>query len=256
MAEDNDIKNRVGTLETVLGDFIVQTNKTFDRLEKDMREFKDEMRGFKDGVNDFKDEMRGFKEDMSDFKEEMRGFKDEMLEFKNEMRDFKDEMYEFKEESRADRKAMNKRWGDLANKMGTVAEDIAAPNIRAIAKVNFQEPNIEWYGVRQERRHPTDKAIMKEYDVILATPAYVFVNETKSHPKPEDIPWFVEKCNDFFTFYPEMEGKKLILVYASLALPENMIRQCTKQQILALAMGEETMELQNPEVVNDIKSTQ
>lgn len=45
------------------------------------------------------------------------------------------------------------------------------PNIRAIAKVNFQESGIEWYGVRKERRHPTGKAVMKEYDVILATSA-------------------------------------------------------------------------------------
>src|SRR5690554_4165612 len=47
-----EVNERVGTLEVVLGEFIVQTNRSLNRLEREMREFKDEMRGFKD-------EMRG-----------------------------------------------------------------------------------------------------------------------------------------------------------------------------------------------------
>ena len=40
------------------------------------------------------------------------------------------EMREFKKE-------MNKRWGELANKMGTLVEDIVAPNISGIAREYF-----------------------------------------------------------------------------------------------------------------------
>jgi len=43
-----EVNERVGTLEVVLGEFIVQTNRSLNRLEREMREFKDEMRGFKD----------------------------------------------------------------------------------------------------------------------------------------------------------------------------------------------------------------
>lgn len=53
----------------------------------------------------------------------------EMKEFKDEMKDFKDEMIIFKNESQTDRKNMNKQWGDLANKLGTIVEDIVAPQL-------------------------------------------------------------------------------------------------------------------------------
>ena len=43
------------------------------------------------------------------------------------MKDFKAFVLADIEDSRADRKAMNKRWGELANKMGTVVEDLVAP---------------------------------------------------------------------------------------------------------------------------------
>lgn len=46
-------------------------------------------------------------------------------------------MSDFKNEARVDRNEMNKKWGDLANKMGTLAEDLAAPSIPRIIKERF-----------------------------------------------------------------------------------------------------------------------
>jgi chromosome segregation ATPase len=82
------VEERVDTLESVLKDFIAHT----DRLES---------------------QMDRLEEDTIEFKKEMR-------EFKDEMREFKDEMSNFKRES-------NKQWGALANKMGTIDEDLIAP---------------------------------------------------------------------------------------------------------------------------------
>ena len=47
-----------------------------------------------------------------------------MQSLQKEMKDFKDEM--------------NKRWGELVNKMGTIIEDIIAPNIPTIAQRYFK----------------------------------------------------------------------------------------------------------------------
>jgi Sec-independent protein translocase protein TatA len=44
----------------------------------------------------------------------MKEFKDEM---RNEMGDFKGEMSDFKNESRQANREMNRRWGELANKV-------------------------------------------------------------------------------------------------------------------------------------------
>ena len=37
---------------------------------------------------------------------------------------------EMKEQAARERREMNERWGNLANKMGTLVEDIIAPSIR------------------------------------------------------------------------------------------------------------------------------
>lgn len=53
------------------------------------------------------------------------------------MKDFKNEMKDFKDEMKADHKKMNKQWGDLANKMGTLIEDIVAPAVDPVVKKYF-----------------------------------------------------------------------------------------------------------------------
>ncbi len=206
-AMDDEVRERVSTLEIVLGEFIVQTNKSLNRLEKEMRDFKDEM---------------------SDFKDEMRDFKDEM---------------------RLDRKSLNKKWGELANRLGTLAEDIAAPNMRTIAKELFNCEYIDNFGIRIERRNTKDRKIINEFDVVLSCQHYLFVNETKSTSDISYIDNFSEKLAHIFEYFPEHEGKTVVPVFSSLSLPEKIVAYLTKRNILAMAMGGETMELLNYEIL-------
>ena len=60
---------------------------------------------------------------------ELQSFKDEMLDFKNEMKVFKDEMLDFKEWSKKNIESLNRQWGNLANRMGTLVEDIFFPSM-------------------------------------------------------------------------------------------------------------------------------
>jgi len=53
-----EIEERVDTLENLLGQFIVHTNLILSRLERDTREFKNEMREFKNEMREFKNEVR------------------------------------------------------------------------------------------------------------------------------------------------------------------------------------------------------
>ncbi|HOK20331.1 MAG TPA: hypothetical protein PK188_07565, partial [Thermosynergistes sp.] len=81
--------------------------------------------------------------DTQQLKLEMRLFRDEMLAFKDEMRAFKDEMKIFKDECqhskemRTFKNEMNRRWGELANKMGTLVEDIVYPELPFALKRRF-----------------------------------------------------------------------------------------------------------------------
>ncbi|MBT9145850.1 MAG: hypothetical protein DDT42_01727 [candidate division WS2 bacterium] len=52
------VEERIETLESILGQFIVHTDVALRRLENEMKAFKDEMKAFKDEMKAFKDETR------------------------------------------------------------------------------------------------------------------------------------------------------------------------------------------------------
>ena len=185
--------------------------------------------------------------------EEMKDFKDEMKDFKEEMKDFKDEMRLFKSQSDENQKKMDKKWGDLANKLGTVVEDIVAPNIPMIAKKYFQCENILRFLVNAEVKKTTDKITLKEFDSILITDSIVILTEVKLSARSENAKEFVQfiKNNEFFKYFPELNEKKLIPIYASMKVNENITAYLTKNEIYVMGMCQGTMDLLN---FNEIKN--
>lgn len=236
------VTERLDSLESILGQFIVHTDVALRRLENEMRVFKDEMRAFKD-------EMRVFKDEMGAFKDEMRVFKDEMGAFKDEMRVFKDEMGAFKDDSVKAREKMYKQWGDIANKMGTIVEDMVIPNIGEIAKNYFGCSDFEFFASRAKKKHFKDRSRTREFDVIAVCDDKVLVNETKSTPRINYIDDFKDILKEFYDFFPEYSQKKIIPIFASLYLSEDVVKYLTKNGIYALAIKGDTMDLLN---YNDI----
>ncbi len=219
---DQEVSERVSTLEAVLGEFIVQTTISIKKMEESDRVLKREM-------SDFKEEMSDFKEEMSDFKEEMAVFRDEM---------------------RHDRKAMNKKWGELANRLGTIAEDIAAPNVRTVATTLFGCTDVDSYSVRVMWRSQRDRKRLTEFDVIITCDNYLFINETKANPRQEYVQEFADKLKEVFDFLPEHQGKTVVPIFSSLQLPDTIVQQLTEQNIYAMSLGGETMEILNYEAVS------
>lgn len=203
------------------------------RLAQEMSAFKDEMRVFKDGVSAFQDEMRAFKDEMRAFKDEMRAFKDEM---------------------RADRKDLNRKWGDLANKMGTIIEDILAPNLRRLAIEHFGFGEILDFMIRRQRARPGNPFIKGEFDTIVVGPEAVILGEAKSSPATEHADAFANKGRQFMEFFPEYSGRRLILVFGSWSIPEDVLSRLTALGIYGMQMGEETMVLANAEELEKMKS--
>ncbi|MDI6889845.1 MAG: hypothetical protein QMC83_02740 [Thermodesulfovibrionales bacterium] len=54
-----------------------------------------------------------------------------------ELRLFKDEMKAFKDEMKQINREMNIKWGEMANKLGTIVEDLVAPSIPGIVNEEF-----------------------------------------------------------------------------------------------------------------------
>lgn len=76
----------------------------------------------------------------------------EMRDFKDEMKAFKEEMRGFEERAEQERREMNRRWGELANKMGTLAEDIVAPNLPRVARELFGCQEVNFFAVRVKKK--------------------------------------------------------------------------------------------------------
>ncbi len=155
-------------------------------------------------------------------------------------------MDRLEQNSERDRREHNKRWGELANKMGTVVEDIVAPSLRRIVLDDLDFGEVEFFAPRVEKRHPvTGQA--REFDVVAAGAKAVLLNETKSTPTLDRVEAFVEfvKSGQFFEYFPEYRGRVLKPVFSSLFIPESLVAYLTRQGVYAVAMGDEVMQVLN-----------
>ena len=180
--------------------------------------------------------------------------KNEMKDFKDEMNGFKDEMKSFKDESLEHRKFITREWGNLANRLGTLAEDIAAPGLAGIMK--------QFFDVQPDKRlaemiirNVKDKEQMREFDAIGINDTYFFLCEIKSNPKQHHVEDFIHlvQSGEIYDYFPEYKALKLVPVFSALTFPENIVKYLSKNNVLAMGMGNTHMELVNPEIVTVYK---
>ena len=215
------VEERVSELERIMKDLAYAQLKT----ERGISELTEDLHTFQNEMKDFKDEMRAYKDDTQLFKDEMRAYKDEI---------------------RDDRKRMNEQWGDLANKMGTVVEDVVAPNIPRIMREYFSCEILEDFSISRRVVNKKNLKKVREFDAIAVCKDMLLVNETKSTPKIEYIKEFIEVLDEVYDYFPEHKGKRIIPVFSSFYLPEDIVKYLTKHKIYALGMKDDTMEILNP----------
>ncbi len=213
-----------------------RADERLDRLQEEMRTFKDEMRAYREDTQAFKDEMRAYREDTQAFKEEMRAYRQDTEQFKIEMRQSK--------------RDLDKKWGDLANKLGTIVEDILAPNLRRLAREYFGFEIIQDFMIRRSRRGGPGLPEETEFDTLVVGPTAVLLGEAKSSPSLEYAEAFAAKVRVFFDFFPEYAGRRLIPVFGSWAIADPVVQRLTAHRIYAMRMGEDTMELANAAVLD------
>jgi len=206
-----EVEERVNHLDELMAQLI----QTVDQTSREMREFKTEMRQAHDR-----------------FEQEMRQADERS----------KREMQEFKAEMRKSKRDMDKKWGELSNKLGTMAEDLVAPSIpRILRQVTGCTLEIEYSAVRVRKSKPKNQ----EFDVVAVCENYVFINETKSTLRSEYINDFNDKMQNIHDYFPEFNEKKFIGVIASLYVEENLVRQGEKLGLVVLGFGEELMDVLN-----------
>ena len=249
--------------------------------DKDMQQFREEVR--RDQQARDKD-MQQFREDTEKFRQEVRA--DQQARDKN-MQQFREEvqadrqardkdMQQFREEMQADRhnleqnlervqreiqedlqeyKVMsNKRWGELANRLGTVVEDIVAPNLPTIAQQYFGCTDIDFFGLRIKRKNQVAGKSALEFDAILVCSDYLIVNETKTKPDANDVKSFREgQLKRILDYFPEYQGKTVVPIFSSLSFTEATLKYLTKNKIYAMSSKGDTMDLLNFEAIQKKK---
>ena len=220
------VAERVDHLDEVLNEFITSVGIEFNKLYNSQMRTEAELRAFGEDTQAFKEEMRAYREttqaDTAAFKEEMRAFK---------------------EEGRQQNREMNRRWGELANKLGTLVEDLVAPSLpRIVREVLGQE--VMDLSVRRKRRLPDGRT--RECDALAITPETVCLASVKSRLRSADIDHLLhDELPAFRTFFPEYQALPLVGLVASLAVDDSVLRHAERQGLIVLAIGDQLMEVQN-----------
>jgi hypothetical protein len=168
----------------------------------------------------------------------------EMRDFKNEMRTSFDR---YQKESHHEIREMRKQWGELSNRMGTMAEDLVAPSIPRILQtvLGCPEDTIDSIAVRVRRRHETQPEFIQEFDVVATCGEFLLINETKSSLAPEKIKEFIERLAEVRAYFPEHKDKKVIGAIASLYVDPSLVRYGERQGLIVLGFGEDLMDVLN-----------
>ena len=161
-----------------------------------------------------------------------------------------------REQAARERREMNKRWGELANKMGTIVEDIVAPSVRRMAGALFECGDEELFTPRLSRVRSDDRSRRREFDALYVGTRAVLLNETMSSPRSRDARAFVDflHSGEFALYFPEYRERPVVPVFSSLSLPDDLVTYLTRHGVYALVMGDEAMQVLNFDAVRSRRS--
>lgn len=154
------------------------------------------------------------------------------------------------EDMRASAAKAHQAWGDMANKMGTLVEDIVAPGIPTMFQQQFGLEPLKYPGPRVRRAHRHDPGRMREFDYVAMAGDVVLVTETKSRLRPEHISEFIGVLQEIRDYLFEAEGRIVFGCLASFALDPSLVIAGERQGLLMVGLGTGLMRMLNsPEFV-------
>ncbi|MBF0413528.1 MAG: apolipoprotein A1/A4/E family protein [Desulfamplus sp.] len=230
--------------EKMKAEMTQDTEKMKAEMRQDTEKMKAEMR---QDTEKMKAEMR---QDTEKMKAEMRQDTEKMKDHTSQFEKNIEKMIaDMKQDTINMKRDMNKKWGELANKMGTISEDIVAPNIGGIARQYFNVEDFSFFALNVKCKDTTNPNVVREFDVIAVSDQFFFLNETKSTPKISYANDFIELLPNIYNYFPQYKEKRLIPIFSALHIPDDIKNYLTKHKIYAMAMTDETMDLINFEAL-------
>lgn len=232
------VRERVDTLEDVLHDLIIHTEAmqkkvdmaliqletNIDKLSKEAEKSRISLEANIDNLS----------KKIAKLSEEMDKFRSDGEKYRIDSENFRAKIDKFGEEMRADRREMNKQWGALANKMGTLDEDLVSPAVRPVLSKYFNCDPIA-KTIRYRKRVGSESF---EVDVLAVCEDKVFMIEVRSSPRIEYVNEILKKAAQFKKYFPEYKDKELISIFASIVFNEDVIDYASKKGLYVMAYRE------------------
>ena len=156
---------------------------------------------------------------------------------------------ELEEKAERDREWMRRKWGEMAQRLGTLTEDIFAPGIPYLIErlgYRVKERMLDVEYEKDGRRRQYDALVIAEDEVRREV---LFVAEVKSQARSEDFEQLRSLVADLLWFKPEFASKRIVPLLAAFRIPPDLVNLANKRRILLVRMGGEYLEPLNPEVV-------
>jgi hypothetical protein len=135
--------------------------------------------------------------------------------------------------------------GEMANKMGTLVEDIVSPGIATMFQQQFGRELLPYPGPRVRRIHRHDAGRMREFDYVAMDADVMLVTETKSKLRPENIPEFIGVLQEIRDYLFEADGRMVFGCLASFSLDPSLVIAGERQGLLMVGLGTGLMRVLN-----------
>ena len=236
--------------------------KRVDRLEEALTELAQQSRVTEIKLTSFIQEMRDYREEndrmIREMKEDTRILGERMNKTIQEMKEDTQKFLEGTKvyQDRMDKtiQDMNRQWGELANKMGTVTEDIVAPGFPFLIERHF---GLSLDDISCRRKVKDKSGNRWEFDLVARSGNIAFIVDVKSdYNRREYLDHFTQLVlPKAVELLPDLRGCKVIGCIASFRLDPSIIEQASQMGILAISLGGDYLEFCNQEVVDKVKGS-
>ena len=247
------IEKRVDRLEEALTELAQQSRVTEIRLATFIQEMQDYREENDRMIQEMKEENNRMIQEMKEDTRLLGERLDKTIqEMKEDTRIFREGVKVYQDRMDKTVQDMNRRWGELAKKMGTVTEDIVAPGFPFLIE--------RYFGLSLDdiscRRKVKDKSGNRwEFDLVARSGNIAFIVDVKSdYNRVEYLDHFTQVVLPKATeLLPDLKGCKIIGCIASFRLAPSIIERASEMGVLAISLGGDYLEFCNQEVVESIR---
>ena len=169
----------------------------------------------------------------------------QLLEMQQQADKDREQIEKDRQRGEKERKEFNRQLAGISDRLGSLIEDMVAPNAPRIARTLFEGDEVLTSSIRVKRRHPSDPGLNIELDLLVVGRSHLLVGEAKSKVTVEKAMAFLEKMRSIPEYFREFSGFTVLPLIASVGIESSLVAHLSRLRIYALAFGDETMEILN-----------